>query len=390
MISGSGLKLTSKDKVLLHLKGYWQHRQDKEFPVALTQKGISEMTGVRLSHVPRTIKRMFSRDLVNEVKAHVQGESRRYKVYFLTEKGMLEANHVLDRLKGQKVFVDGVEGSVGELLEAEEDAYKLRLLMRLAGEDISSLKKRPVVVGPVPEVSDFVNREDERAHLGRMLSDSTSKIMVIYGSQGYGTSALAAKFTGEVTSKWSVCWVEVKNSLDEMTAVMTEALEHLDPETAEHSIKVDNPEKLVSTLNGKKVILVCDGYFDVSDEVVEFFNGLVSAIRNTEDFKILVTAREDTPSYNRFYTILDIHDGVVGEVHIRGLDQEHCKTILGTSDIEPDALKRLFLFTRGCPTTLKLLASENIDELKAKTKFSPEEIKLMLFLKSQIKNQKSR
>jgi DNA-binding MarR family transcriptional regulator len=386
MTSESGLNFTSKDKVLLHLKGYWQHRQDKEFPVALTQKGISEMTGVRLSHVPRTIKRMLSRELVNEVKAHVQGESRRYKVYCLTEKGMLEANHLLDSVKDRRVVVDGVEGSVGELLEAEDDAYKLRLLMRLAGEDISSLKKRPVVVGPVPDVSDFVNREEERTHLTGMLSDPISKIMIIYGSQGYGTSALAASFTSEVASKWSVCWIEIKKNLNEMTAALVEALERLDPETAGDPIKAGNPEKLAGILDGKKIILVCDGYFDVSDEVVEFFNGLVSAIRNTDDFKILVTAREDTPSYNRFYTILDIHDGVVGEVHIRGLDQEHCKVVLDTPDIEPDALKRLFLFTRGCPTTLKLLASENVDELKSKTRFSPEEIKLMLFLKSRTKN----
>ncbi len=385
MVTETGLKLTSKDKVLLHLKGYWRHRGDGEYPIALTQKGISEMTGVRLSHVPRTLKGMVSRDLVNEVKAHVQGESRRYKVYLLTEKGILEADRLLDRVEDRKVVVDGVEGRIGALLKAEKDIYKLRLLMRLAGEDISSLKTKPMVVGSFPKISDFVNRKDELAHLNEMLSEPKSKVMVIYGSHGYGSSALAAKFAEEASSKWSICWVQVKNDLSKMTAVFTAVLNGLVPKTEGEKIKIEKPEDLLNAFQGKKVILVTDGYFDVSDEVVEFFNGLVSNIRDTEDFKLLVTAREDTPSYNRFYTILDIHDGVVGEVHIRGLDKEHCKLVLDTPEIEPDALQRLFLFTRGCPKTLKLLASENEQELREKTKFSPEEIKLMMFLKSQTK-----
>jgi DNA-binding MarR family transcriptional regulator len=385
MVHGTGLKFTSRDKVLLHLRGYWRHREDREYPIALTQKGISEMTGVRLSHVPRTLKGMVTKELVNEVKAHVQGESRRYKVYLLTEKGIMEADRLLLRVEDHKVVVDGAEGRVGDLLNAEKDIYKLRLLMRLAGEDISSLKRKPIVVGPLPKISGFVNRKVELDQLNEMLSVPKSKVMVIYGSLGYGSSALAAKFTEEASSKWSICWVEVKKSLTEMSSTLSEILTELDQAIKSDQIDFKKPEGLVTAFNGKKVILVADGYFDVSDEVVEFFNGLVSNLRDTEDFKLLVTAREDTPSYNRFYTILDIHDGVVGEVHLRGLDKEHCRLVLDTPDIEPDALQRLFLFTRGCPKTLKLLASENERDLREKTKFSPEEINLMMFLKSQTK-----
>lgn len=383
MTSEPELNMTARDKVLLHLKDYWQHQRDSEFPVAVTQKGISEMTGVRRTHVPRTLKRLITKDLVQEVQGHIKGERRRYKSYFLTETGLAEASHLLDSFKSIVVTVDGVERSIGELLESEKGVGRFRLLMRLNGEDASSLKSRPVVVGPVPEVLNFVDREEELAHLKELLVDPVSRIMVIYGSRGYGKSALAAKLVEEACNDWSVCWVQVRKDLDEMLDSIIEALANTFPDLVPGLAERKDPEALARMLEGKMLLLVCDAYFDVSEDVVEYFTGLVSAMKGAADFKLLVTAREDTPSYNRFYTILDLHDGTVGEVHLRGLDMEHCKVMLGTPDIAPDALRRLFLFTRGKPPTLKLLAEGDENALRENTTFSPEEIKLMLFLKGQ-------
>lgn len=384
MNSDTGLKLTSKDKVLLHLKDHWQHRGDGEFPPALTQKGISEMTGLRLSHVPRTLKGLISEELVNEVKEHVRGEKRRYKVYILTGKGVAEAGRIMEDLRSQNVIVDGAEVKVSDVLDREKDAHRFRLLLRLAGEEITSLKRKPVLAGAIPDVSGFVNREEELAQLETMLDDPVSKVMLVYGSQGYGTSALAAKFAEVAAHQWSIGWLKVEKGMKKMKTGIAQVLAELDLEvTAE---QLANPKALANALEGTNVILVFDGYFEVTDEVVEYFAGLVAALRETDGFKIVVTGREDTPPYNRFYTILDIHDGVAGEVHIRGLDIEHCKVMLGMPDIEPDAMKRLFLFTRGCPTTVKLLARGNENEMREKSRFSPEEIKLMLWLKGQTKN----
>jgi len=61
----TGLNLTALDRVLLHLKDNWHHRHDREFPVSVTQKGISGATGLRLSHVPRTLKVLARRELVH-------------------------------------------------------------------------------------------------------------------------------------------------------------------------------------------------------------------------------------------------------------------------------------------------------------------------------------
>ena len=126
-----------------------------------------------------------------------------------------------------------------------------------------------------------------------------------------------------------------------------------------------------------------DNYFEATDDLVDYLTDFITAIKEIQNFNLLVTASESTPSYERFYTIMDIHDGTVGEVHIRGLDIQHCQEILGVPDIDPEAMKRLLMFTMGKPATLKLLARGDADAIKEHTRFSPEEIKLMLYLKSQ-------
>jgi len=381
MNSDSVLTLTAIDRVLIHLKDNLHHETDRELPQAITQKGISDATGLRLTHIPRTLKSLEDRELVTSTKGHVTGEKRRYNVYFLTGKGLEEANTILEHLKGQVVATPKGDIKVSEILDSRK-GHVLPILRELAGDADAPVKANCAIAGPIPEIEGFVNRQHELEELGNMLDDQKIRVMAIYGSLGYGTSALASKFVRDSSKRWSVAWVEVRKNLPELIMAMlktiSEALPGLDK-------TVRTPKKIAEQLDGKKLILVLDCYFEVSDETVEFLTGFVAAIKEIQEFKLLLTAREDTPSYNRFYTIIDQHDGTVGEVHIRRLDIQHCQIMLGTPDIDPDAMKRLFLFTGGKPSTLKLLARGNEKELRQHTNFLPEEIKLMLFLKGQKK-----
>ena len=378
MTESTELTLTARERVLLHLQDYIRYNTADVFPVAITQKGISDITGVRLSHVPRTLKGMVSSELVSVSKGHVKGERRRYNAYFLTKVGLEEAKHLLENVTSLTIQHKGQELSFGDILEKEKGPI-FPLLMELVGGGLPGAASRRMA-GDVPVIEDLVGRADELDQLKHMLEHADPKMVVVYGSLGYGTTALAAKFVSEAIERWSVCWVQIRKELGPMLDGLMKSISELNQD---NDTTIKDAPSLAQALSGRRVILVCDGYFDVSDEVVELFTGLVSDIKGTEDLKILITAREDTPSYNRFYTILDIDDGTVSEVHIRGLDMEHCREMLDTPDIHPDALRRLYLFTRGCPTTLKLLAAGNENELREKTKFLPEEIKLMLFLKGQ-------
>lgn len=375
-----GLDLTSLDKVLLHLKDNWHHRNDREFPVAVTQKGISEATGLRLTHVPRTLKRLAERELVHDIKGHIKGEKRRYKSYFLTDKGLAEVNSLVKHLKSQSVKYQGEEELVSDIMAQEKCTSLLPFMRKLAGEGDLPEPVRCKMAGPIPSIAGFVNRELELEKLGQMLEDLQSKAMIIYGSQGYGTSTLAAKFLDQNSQKWSAAWVPMHKSFPKFKKEMEKILGQL---ISGIELKLEHPEELAAQLDGKKIVLVLDNYFEATDDLVDYLAGLIAAIKEIENFNLLVTASESTPSYERFYTIMDIHDGTVGEVHIRGLDIEHCQKILAVPDIDPEAMKRLLMFTMGKPATLKLLAEGDAEAIKENTKFSPEEIKLMLYLKSQ-------
>jgi DNA-binding MarR family transcriptional regulator len=381
LMNSSVLTLTAIDRVLIHLKDNLHHETDREFPQAITQKGISDATGLRLTHIPRTIKSLEDRELVGSTKGHVTGEKRRYNVYFLTGKGLEEANTILEHLESQVIATPKGDIKVSEILDSRK-GHALPILRELAGDSDVSARTNCAIAGPIPEIEGFVNRQHELEELGHMLNDQKNRVMAIYGSLGYGTSALASKFVRESNRRWSVAWFEVRKDLPELIMAMLKTIGETLPDFDRNA---RTPKKIAEQLDGKKIILVLDCYFDASDETVEFLTGFVAAIKEIRDFKLLVTAREDTPPYNRFYTIIDQHDGTVGEVHIRGLDIQHCQIMLGTPDIDPDAMKRLFLFTRGKPHTLKLLALGNEKELRQHTSFSPEEIKLMLFLKGQKK-----
>jgi len=366
----NGIALTATDRVLLHLRDYRHHAEDSEYPQAMSQKGISEATGLRLTHVPRALKVLEGRKLIDGAKAHVAGEKRRYMVYFLTQAGLEETNGILKLLEKQPGVQEILEKAKGPVLPA---------LLELTGE--KAAKPRACrAAGPIPDTEGFVNRKHELAELSEMLANRNIRIMAIYGSHGYGTSALAAKFAAESVKKWSVAWVQARKDLPGLLKAVTDTLSEV---VSGLDRTVKSPKKLAEQLSGSNTILVLDEYFEATDETVEFLQGFVAAIKGITGFKLLVTAREDTPSYNRFYTIMDQHDGTVGEVHIRGLDIEHCQLLLGVPDIDPEAMKRLFMFSRGKPPTLKLLAKGDEKELRQNTTFSPEEIKLMLFLKGQ-------
>ncbi len=380
MSSEPNLNLTALDKILIHLKDNWHHRNDKEFPVSITQKGISDATGLRLSHVPRTLKTLAERELVHDIKGHVKGEKRRYKSYFLTEKGLVEVKSVMEHIKSQTISYDGKEMQVSEILAREKTTCLLPLMLILAGEASMVKTIQCKMAGPIPPIKGFVNRELELEKLGQMLEKTQLKVSIIYGSQGYGTSSLAAKFIGLNNTKWSAAWVPMYKSFSKFKKEMEKTLEQLIPDI---QLELERPEALAAQLDGKKIILVMDNYFEATDDLVEYLAGFIAAIKEIQDFNLLVTASESTPSYERFYTIMDIHDGTVDEVHIRGLDIQHCQEILGVPDIDPDAMKRLYMFTMGKPPTLKLLALEDVEAMKEHTRFSPEEIKLMLYLKSQ-------
>ncbi len=375
------LALTAKERILLHLKEYWKYRNEFETPGEVTQRGISEATGLGLSHIPRTLKSMKGDGMIVESKNYISGQKRRYKTYFLSDEGIKLAQKILGDIGSRDIETDAGPKPLSEILI--ENRYKSPLSVILSIIDGKALpektKTERFIVGEIPYPDVFVSRIEELEDLGEIVDSPEAKVIIVYGSRGYGTTALTAKFIEGAKENWSIIWLRLDSTqhvLEELAGMLSKA---------DIGAKIREPGDLVAALTGRNVIVVFDGYFHVPDETVEFFADMVAAMKESQYLKMIVTAREDTPSYNRFYTIMDIDDSTVRELHIRGLDIGAFRELLDEKDIDEDALRRLYMFTRGKPSILKMIAGGDAAGLKNEAMFTPEEIKLMMYLKGQIK-----
>jgi DNA-binding MarR family transcriptional regulator/predicted RNA-binding Zn-ribbon protein involved in translation (DUF1610 family) len=115
------LKLTVKEKLLLQLGEHSCDPDRGEFPVELTQKGLSEGIGVRRSHVAVSLQGLVEDDLVYVRKARIEGEKRRQNSYALTPSGCEKAKELRTKVLAVEADFEMPEGvrrtTAGEFLK---------------------------------------------------------------------------------------------------------------------------------------------------------------------------------------------------------------------------------------------------------------------------------
>ena len=65
--------------------------------------------------------------------------------------------------------------------------------------------------------------------------------------------------------------------------------------------------------------------------------------------------------------------------HVHGLDLEGCRAMLGRPAIDAEALRRIYLFTKGCPRYLLAIREGDEALLRAHSRFTSAEIRLLLY-----------
>lgn len=115
MVDGYLGTMTTEERMLLHLfdnplpEGQW------EAPFTVTQAGISAAVHVQRKHVPRTLKRLETRDELHSGQRHVPGAKQRRRVYGLTAKGKERAGDMRDNILAKSVLVNGESIILGTL-----------------------------------------------------------------------------------------------------------------------------------------------------------------------------------------------------------------------------------------------------------------------------------
>ena len=368
-------QLNVNDRVLLHLSRFAADIPPEEYPSDTTQAGIAHAVGISRTHVPRAVKALMKDGLAEELTARVKGHERRMSVYAVTAEG-LRRSESLWRESLEKTYsvlrggaTTRMTGSQIEDLIGRKRAMAAVSQMRDGVVEMEGSRRTPVrILKDAPDVREFYDRDSELKAMEKFM-ESDSRIMVVLGNRGYGTSALCRKFLDDQEES-DALWV----NLDASTTAKAIADALLDFGRVVSKQASSLPEVLALD----DAIIVFDDYFKVSDEVVEYFAGLVEAKGVA---KIVIAARQETPAYNWFYQKGHVDSGVVRELRVKGLDEDSARKLLGNPRLGKDPLRRIMMLTRGQPMVLKLIREGDQKGLKRDTVFTAEEIGYLMFLK---------
>lgn len=118
--TGGPLRLTAKERVLLHLLDAGSRAYATEAPRYLTQNGISSVVGFDQRHFAQYVRPLISEGLIQERTAHIEGALQKRKVYALTMEGERKGLGIRGRIRSAVVSVRDASGvaelTIGDIL----------------------------------------------------------------------------------------------------------------------------------------------------------------------------------------------------------------------------------------------------------------------------------
>jgi tetratricopeptide (TPR) repeat protein/DNA-binding MarR family transcriptional regulator len=325
MVTKREKKITGMEKILLHLYKYNRYRDQIEVPPALSQDGIADAIGIAQRNVSTAVRKLEERAEVFEKMSHIQGGKRRKKTYFLTEKGIREAEKLKRNLESSQ-YIDFADQA--------------------------------------PKISYFFGRENELEEFSEWLESKESKMLMVWGIAGMGKTVYITKAVEPFRDSMHIFWhrfhewstlrtfltrlgnflseigrmrlsgnLEVTESIDinEIAIILAEDLEHLN------------------------ALLVFDDYHKIKDnrEIIHMFDAVKQILEEKPGTKIIVIGREVS---RFFYDEREISiKQTIKEINLEGLDLESSLEILKMKGIPDEDGKRIYQLTKGHPLSLELI-----------------------------------
>ncbi|MGC9126727.1 MAG: hypothetical protein ACP5HV_04485 [Thermoplasmata archaeon] len=351
-------KITLKTKILIYLADYWKYKDRYQYPMEITQEGISKAIGITVSHVPRELDILIKNRLVEEIKGRVTGKEKRVNVYFLTPEGILEVEKIKRSISNESVHFNGRKYRIYDLVENMREMNWLEAINLLQNEAKSIRVKKKIYIEGNFENS-IVNRREELEFMNSWIK-SDAPFLAIIGSQGTGKTSLIGKFLSQLKGM-EVMMLQMNMQMNiEAVRKKVESIMGID---FEHFMKKSNS------------LIIFDNYYLVDESIVEYLQNLVNEKKKG---KMIVAMREETPSYNRFYKMEDIMNGRVVELRIKGLSIEDVGEYLGIGDREK--LKIIYQMTGGKPSILCAMKRGDEEGIIKNSQLTPDQAKFLLDL----------
>lgn len=371
--------ITYKEKVIIYIRRYAGCEDEDKFPEEVTQEGIARGVHMSRTHVSRIVQDLAQEGYIDERTGKVKGRPRKLKVYIPTKKGMAKAGEIISELGDITVIGSGGRKNIPVEDIYEKSGGKLTILdvidMLEQGKDSIDLDKigprEPVrILEERPTVKKLYGRGRTLEKIDSWLKSSTP-VAVLYGSIGVGTSSIASRFLDSVRDR-HVVWI----SLEDRTREEIESkLNRFISDTGEDS-----------GLNDLRALIVFDNYHHIDDDVVEMMTALIDDLDRGDELKVMITAREGTPVYERFYQVEQLRDGKVQEFRIGTLDTEEAQKILGVT-LEDEALKAIMQMTKGSPLLLRMLDEGDTEGMHRVSPLTRGQISLLMYLKTRKLNE---
>lgn len=351
---------------------------EKDLPSdRLTQEGIAKALDIPRSHVTRIVRPLISDGLVREEKRRVKGRDRMLKVYSLTPSGFEKVEANLKELMDRELRVisggDEFQTTVSRIMEMHERPGTLEMVSGLMEGGVLQLdRERAIISNADLDMEDFFERDEELSRAEEFL-EGDALVLVIISNRGYGSSALMRKTALQMTER-PLMWHDL--SVDGSEEAISNTIYRF--EMAIGCVCIDE-------LKERDALICFDNYHLLPERGVDCMIEILERLRNGR-VKMMVAMRGETPSYNRFYQKNDIDCGRVVEVRLGRLSP-HCLESMFGSDMDEEALKLIYMLTRGQPLALNLL--RKADDVGLKDLFPNEEVRFMMYLRTKKKSRDS-
>jgi len=380
------LKLTIEERILSHIREYSKYEHNLQAPFALTQDGIAKAVSVVRSAIPRSMKKLADKGLVKEQIGHVEGVSRRRKIYYLTTAGLVRAQEINEKLERLNCVVVNQDGEEKEVRLSEVNKFlatNFSFLEILEGlTDDGKFDYKSYVVKKSTEIADdkdsgsylyytekapklayFTGRKIELETLKEWLDGGERKIIIVHGIAGMGKTTLALKLMHEYRSKAHIMWYNFHqwDTLRYFIKTLANFLAELGRRELQRYIETEPVldlntvgEILETALSETNTILVIDDFHKAREEIIPIFSLFLELFERRTGTRLLIFSRHIVPFYDRRHVRVK---KLVGELRLEGLSISAAKELLEHRGLPGQDLDSIYSLTAGHPLSLELLES---------------------------------
>ncbi|MBN1389419.1 MAG: AAA family ATPase [Candidatus Thermoplasmatota archaeon] len=372
-MSCKGKRLTVGDRIMILLLGYTRFRGELQAPVDVTQDGIADNLGIIRSAVPRAVGSLINRDLVEENLAHIEGLTRRRKVYLLTDEGIMSARELLDDIGGTKIEVrENGKVTTDTIINLYHGgSLDLKLLSDVLSSGVldrdhavvphEEKKGHTLFIHSLTPPDIFLGREREIEEIRAAIASAKRKVTVVYGIAGVGKTTLSWKITQMCMKDMNIFYIDLKEWTS-ISYVLRELGEFLARSGWTHlrsyldttrDVDIEAVCDLLKEKNDEyPYLIIFDDLHRAPSEVTMFLYSLKERLRFMKGVDLLVLSRKRA----EFYDIRDVRiHNLIGELELLGFDKQTSRKLLLERGFKEDEVDTIIERTGGHPLALVLV-----------------------------------